>query len=104
MKSKIKAIIKRPDEQYGHSTWISPKLENFQNTVGGYIETVQLPNGVVCICNEEGKLKGLEENMRIPGDVLVGTIILCGTSGEDFGDIPITFAAWKQYCDVCARG
>ena len=39
---KIKCIIKRPDEEYGHVTNISPRLENLQKTVEGYIETVPL--------------------------------------------------------------
>ena len=38
--AKIRAIIKRPDEKYGHVTNISPTLENLQKTVGGYIEPV----------------------------------------------------------------
>ena len=28
MKAKIRAILKRPDESFGHMTNISPKLEN----------------------------------------------------------------------------
>ena len=38
--AKIKVIIKRPDEKYGHVTHISPRLENLQKTVEGYIETI----------------------------------------------------------------
>ena len=55
---KIKSIVKRADEEYGHMTWISNTLENLQRTVGGYIETVTLPGGVVIICDEEGRIKG----------------------------------------------
>lgn len=42
MDAKIKVIIKRADEEYGHVTNISHRLENLQNTVGGYIETVNI--------------------------------------------------------------
>lgn len=35
---KIKVIVKRPDEQYGHVCHISDRLENLQKTVEGYIE------------------------------------------------------------------
>jgi len=35
MAQKIKVIIKRPDEKYGHVTGISRTLENLQKTVGG---------------------------------------------------------------------
>ena len=93
---KIKAIIKRPDEEFGHMTNISESLENLQNTVGGYIECVSPDPRIVIICNEEGKLIGLEPNMKIPGDILCGTIIVVGVSGEDFSDIQISFSEWKQ--------
>ena len=46
--SKIRAIVKRPDEKYGHVTHISASLENLQKTVGGYIETVGLTESDVC--------------------------------------------------------
>jgi hypothetical protein len=97
---KIKAIVKRPDEEYGHITYVSNTLQNLQNTVGGYIETIPLQCGCIAIVNEEGKIRGLEPNLRIPGDVLVGDIIICGVSGEEFSDVPIDFKAWKQYVDV----
>lgn len=95
MTYKIRAIIKRPDEPFGHMTNISNRLENLQNTVGGYIEVVTIRPGLVIICNEEGKNLGLEKNFPIPGDYLVGTIIVLGTEGEEFTDIPIEFAEWK---------
>ena len=98
--SKIKAIIKRPDEKYGHMTNISPTLENLQKTVGGKIETLYLGRGTILIVNEEGKLQGLEPSFRIGHgafvDLIVGTAILVGQNGEDFGDVPITFQTWKS--------
>ena len=63
MAKKIKAIVKRPDEQYGHMTWISNTLENLQRTVGGHIETISLPGGAVIICDEEGRLKKKTEKL-----------------------------------------
>jgi len=54
--AKIKVIIKRPDEQYGHMTYISNTLKNLQRTVEGYIEVVPLRSDLVMICNEEGRL------------------------------------------------
>lgn len=92
---KIKVIIKRPDEEVGHVTNISQSLKNLQNTVGGYIETVSLPDGVVIICNEEGRILGLPHNCIAYGVDFVGTIIVCGRSGDAFADIPISLAEWK---------
>lgn len=97
--AKIKVIIKRPDEKYGHVTHISARLENLQNTVGGYIETITVIKGVILICNEEGKLRGMEPNMWLNGDLIRGTIIICGQSGEDISDIPITLQQWRNIVD-----
>ena len=103
--AKIKAIIKRPDEKYGHMTNISPSLKNLQKIVGGHIQTVPiLPDkGLVMICNEEGKSLGLEKNfcMGTPPfhDVIVGTVILCGVNEEWLADVPIDFKMWKFVID-----
>lgn len=99
MAGKVKVIIKRPDEKYGHVTNISITLENLQRTVEGHIETVPAINGAIILCNEEGKLKGLEPNMRYSHDWLVGTIIVIGSDGEEFADIPISLAQWKAFVD-----
>lgn len=96
MEGKIKVIIKRPDEEFGHVTNISQRLENLQNTVDGHIETVSLPDGVVIICNEEGRIRGLEHNCIVYGVDFVGTIIVCGRDGDAFADVPISLAVWKE--------
>jgi len=104
MAKKIKCIVKRPDEQFGHVTWISDSLENLQKTVGGYIETVSLDNGLVLICNEEGRVRDMPYNFtlrRIYGIVpihnpIFGTVIACGADGDEFTDIPIDFNEWKS--------
>ena len=109
MAKKIKCIVKRPDEQFGHVTWVSDSLENLQKTVGGYIETVTLDNGVVLICNEEGKIRNMPYNftlrrMMLNGllsgllslqNPIFGTVIVCGAEGDEFADIPIDFNEWK---------
>lgn len=100
---KTKVIIKRPDEEYGHVCHISTTLKNLQNTVGGHIETVPAVLGAVIICNEEGKLLGLEPNMWYYHDRLCGTIIVIGTQGEEFADCPIEFKQWKSFVDKQAE-
>jgi hypothetical protein len=84
-------------------TWISDSLENLQKTVGGYIETVTLDNGVVLICNEEGRIRDMPYNFtlrRIHGIIpihnpIFGTVIACGAESDEFADIPIDFNEWK---------
>lgn len=94
---KIKAIVKRPDEMYGHMTWISNSLKNLQNTVDGYIETATVSSDMVIICNEEGIIKGLPLNCELCGHQFFGTIIACGVDGDEFSDIPMTFDEWKRF-------
>jgi len=110
MSKKIKCIVKRPDEQFGHMTWVSDSLENLQKTVGGYIETVTLPErNLVLICNEEGSIRNMPYNFTVRRMMLngllsgflslqnpiFGTVIVCGTDGDEFADIPIDFNEWK---------
>lgn len=99
MGAKVRAIIKRPDEKYGHVSNISLRLENLQNIVGGYIETVCLGPNTVLIMNEEGKLLGLEPNMLFCGDMICGNIIVLGVSDEDFDDLEMSFDVWKKLVD-----
>lgn len=101
--AKIRAIIKRPDERYGHVTNISPTLRNLQRIVGGHIETVSVGFNSVLICNEEGKLRNLPRNFYLGsfpyGDTIVGEVVVVGVDGEEFCDCPIEFKAWKYMID-----
>lgn len=102
MSEKIRAIVKRPDERYGHVTNISNSLKNLQRIVDGPIETVPIGDRMVCICNEEGKIRGLDKNFiilysSIPHiDVIVGEVAIVGVDGEEFCDCPIDFSVWKR--------
>lgn len=100
--AKIRAIIKRPDEKYGHVTNIENTLKNLQNTVDGYIETVPFM-GDVMIVNENGKLQGLEPNFSYRGDTIVGTVAIVDRDGEEFGDATIDFKVWKRWLDHHGR-
>ena len=100
MAEKIKVIIKRPDERTGHMTWISNTLKNLQSHVEGHIEVVRIGDrGLLMLCNEDGKNIGLERNFTMGfapfQDTVVGTVVLCGSGGEDFADVPIDMKQWK---------
>ena len=97
---KIKVFVKRPDSGW-YSTNISNTLENFQRTVGGFIEVVRLSADSAIICNEEGRLMELPYNTTICGVDFVGTIFLVGVDGEEFCDVPLTFRQWRELrCDL----
>lgn len=71
------------------------ELDWLQTAVGGYIEVVTASESVTFIVNEEGKLKGLPINKRATelwwslnpaargADVLVGTVLVAGGTGDD---------------------
>ena len=102
MAIKIRAIVKRSDEIYGHVTAISNTLENLQRTVGGYIEAVEIGPDIVIICDEEGKIKGKPFNMAVPNnpnDFFSGDIVVLGVRGEEFDDCPLEFDEWKALVD-----
>ena len=71
---------------------IENTLEAFQEAVGGYIETLTLvPEKVVMIVNEEGRLRGLPWNLAasiVAGFGIVGTALVVGVDGEEFCDVP----------------
>lgn len=64
-------------------------LEEMQIIVGGYIEVVRISNNEIMIVNEEGKLDNLPINKKateiasIPGDVIVGDVLVCNRNQMD---------------------
>lgn len=100
---KIRAIVKRADEQFGHVTRISNSLKNLQTQVGGYIECVTDPAGrFVILCDEEGRLKDKPYNCIVDFGPyscdFVGDIIAVGAGYEDFVNLPeeISLKVWKE--------
>lgn len=65
---------------------IADALSALQKAVGGYIEVVGNGDGTLIICNEEGKLLGLEGNRRIHDgmSIIAGTFFVVGEDGENF--------------------
>ena len=95
VRTKIGVLIKEPGKKPRHVN-ISNTLSNLQKTVGGYIETVTFSKEIVVICNEEGRIQGLPYNCEIFGIDFVGTIIICGTEGEEFSDLRGNIKIWKE--------
>lgn len=77
--NKIKGLLVKP--------YKLPEIIEFKNTleakqdlVGGYIECVypQIEDGVVFICNEEGKINGMQLNRDIGYDIIAGPFLILG--------------------------
>ena len=93
----MKAVIKRPGS--GPAVVDIPNtLKALQEAVGGYIETVTVFADAVIICNEDGRLLSLPTNVRLFGIEFVGTILIVGTDGEEFTDVP-NEDAWLDELD-----
>ena len=67
-------------------------LEAMQAVVGGYIQAIYpYEDPVAIVCNEEGKLLGMEPNRAVRNpdsgdilDIISGTFFICGLSEDDF--------------------
>lgn len=67
----------------GEETEVSPEggtftLDELQKFVGGYIELVPLPEGMVLVVNEEGLLRSLPKNDTasfLAGRIIVGDAV-----------------------------
>lgn len=103
-KKKIKVIIKRPDEDYGHVAYISNTLSNLQRIVDGYIEVVSYWPDTAIICNENGKIVGLPPNFYLGsimfGDLIRGTVIVVGVDGEEITDCRMSLDVWRNYLNA----
>lgn len=65
---------------------VENSLPVLQDMVEGYLEAVSgFKGGLVCFCNEEGKLRGLQPNIIGPYDVIVGPVFL--TKANKAGDL-----------------
>lgn len=66
-------------------TEVQNELRSLQRAVGGLIELVPLDRKVLLICNEEGKLEGLQGNRRLEnGSIIAGSFLVIGDKGDGF--------------------
>lgn len=98
MNKKLTVVMVEPHKT-PYVTEIADELSALQRCVGGYIEVVGNGDGTLIICNEEGKLIGLEGNRRIHDgmSVIAGTFFVVGADGENFRSL--TESEVKRYMD-----
>ena len=63
------------------------ELKALQDAVGGYIEAVPVGAGLVAICNEEGRLHGMDYNCTVGSIDFVGPVVFAEEAGEEFASI-----------------
>jgi hypothetical protein len=93
--NKIDALVIEPGRAPYHKR-IDSGLESLQKEVGGYIEAVYpFSDPVALICNEDGKLLGLELNRALRDDegdiydIISGTFLIVGLTEDNFGSLPV---------------
>lgn len=98
MAEKLTVVMVEPHKT-PYVTEIADELSALQKAVGGYIEVVGNGDGTLIICNEEGKLIGLEGNRRIRDgmSIIAGTFFVVGDDGENFRSL--TESEVKRYMD-----
>ena len=91
---KLKVLMVEP-QKVPYTAEIPAGLKGLQMAVGGFIEAVYpYEDPVALICNEEGKLMGLDLNRALRDedghiyDVLAGPFMVVGLSEEDFASLP----------------
>ena len=88
----IEVLLKKPN-RHPKKVTIENSLEAMQRLVGGNIEVVQLYDALL-VCNEEGKLKGLEPNVVIGDDTICGSFFI---AGDDYENADFISISKKQY-------
>lgn len=84
---KVLAFKIGSTEKRGEVIEIENKLEAMQKFLGGYIETITMPNGLLVVCDEEGKLKNYPHCVDITMNgctvSFVGNVFICGNKGDE---------------------
>ncbi len=76
-------------------------LDALQAEVGGLIQVVGLEDDCLLVCNDEGKLNGMEPNRWLRDDIICGPFFICGDSMEgDF--ISLTCEQAEKYAEKFA--
>lgn len=102
----MKILVIEPGKQ-PYIKDVENKLEALQEIVGGYIETIHpYTDPVVLVCNEEGRLLGLEPNRFVEHyGVIVGTFFICGHGIDDFTGLSEDMAEkYKQWFTIESKG
>ena len=85
-------IFKCEPNKKGYVKEIKGDLESLHTEIGGYIQLCYLPDDIVAICDEEGRIKNLEPNIYLPNyGVICGNIIfaknIITNKGPDLGSL-----------------
>lgn len=86
----MRALYKAPTGTGFREIVVPNKLETLQELVGGHIETVTMTMDSCIIVNEEGRILGLPHNCNYLGIDVCGPMLIVGTQGDEFTDVPLS--------------
>lgn len=91
---KMKVLVVEPMQE-PYTKEIDKGLKSLQKEVDGSIQAVYpFEEEAAVVCNEEGKLNRMELNRALRDDngriydILAGTFLICGLTGDSFGSLP----------------
>ena len=95
---KLNVLLVKPYELPKEIT-INNTLKDKQNCVEGLIEYYRssLYEDVIFICNEEGKINGMEPNRDVKHDILFGPFLIVGDEPELGEDRSLTQEQIEKY-------
>ena len=105
MNAKEVTVLMVEPGKHPKVTTLKDDLDSLQKAVSigadyqGLIEVVSLGNGDCIMCNEEGKLIGLEGNRRLGNDILVGVFYIM-SENEDGELLSLTERKIKHYTNI----
>lgn len=89
----MKVLMVEPHKN-AYEAEIGNDLKSMQKAVGGSIEAAYFfEEPVALVCNEEGKINGLELNRSVRNedneimDIVAGTFFICGLSEDNFDSL-----------------
>ncbi|MSU03476.1 DUF3846 domain-containing protein [Tissierella pigra] len=91
-------ILKIEPQRLPYEKEISNDLEGIQKEVQGLFECIYLDDNCILVCNEEGKLNGMELNRRVGNDIIAGPFFIVGDS-QDGEFISLTDEQIEEYTD-----
>ena len=91
MKEKEITVVMVEPKKSPSTTTLKNDLNSLQKAISigadyqGLIEIIGIEDGVCILCNEEGKLIGLEGNRKVGNDIIAGVFYVVGEDGH--GDL-----------------
>lgn len=81
---KIKVVVQNPGD-FSRIVTVPNTIEALQELIGGHIEVHHISGSLLLVMDEEGRLKGLPENVRcVQYGTIVGPVFITADKDEDF--------------------